>query len=151
MSTRGVIAVAENDNPLTFSGRYHHWDSYPLGLGKTLWDLYQTTYYGNFDALKKDLIEDHPLGWSSINDNNMTCYCHSRKEVGEQIVTHLNAAKIGCEYAYILGEHEMIILSSYSGDTKMIGMFGAGDKTAVWKLIGMVPWKEPEPNWTTFI
>jgi len=34
MSTRGVIAVSHDGE--TWQGRYHHWDSYPEGLGMAL-------------------------------------------------------------------------------------------------------------------
>ena len=38
MSTRGVIARKDGDG---FTGRYHHLDSYPSGLGQTLYRLAQ--------------------------------------------------------------------------------------------------------------
>jgi len=47
VSTRGIIA-RNGANEGEFVGRYHHWDSNPVSLGKTLWAL----YHGHF---KKDL------------------------------------------------------------------------------------------------
>ena len=60
MSTRGVIARLNGDG---FVGRYHHWDSYPRGLGKTLWDWAQQV---PLDRLLKFLLDEHPAGWSTI-------------------------------------------------------------------------------------
>jgi hypothetical protein len=38
MSTNGCIAFG---TPNEWIGVYHHWDSYPTELGKTLWAAYQ--------------------------------------------------------------------------------------------------------------
>ncbi|MBI2851969.1 MAG: hypothetical protein HYX84_02530 [Chloroflexi bacterium] len=63
MSTRGAIARQKGD---TFEGRYHHWDSYPTGLGKALWDVYHEQFQDNLDEMLRVLIDEHPAGWSSI-------------------------------------------------------------------------------------
>lgn len=60
MSTRGVIARQNGDG---FTGRYHHWDSYPAGLGAT---LYQWAQRMPLDQMLKVLIDEHPAGWSTI-------------------------------------------------------------------------------------
>ena len=76
MSTRGVIArlvgAPSVDAPLgaqspQFFGRYHHWDSYPSGLGQTLWELYHEQFQRNLEAMTRTLIDEHPAGWSTIN------------------------------------------------------------------------------------
>jgi hypothetical protein len=36
MSTRGCIARLTGSQPWQFRGVYHHWDSYPSGLGRAL-------------------------------------------------------------------------------------------------------------------
>jgi hypothetical protein len=64
MSTRGAIARAHGDG---FKGVYHHWDSYPIGLGATLWHIYHAVFKGDLDQMLKALIDDHPAGWSTIN------------------------------------------------------------------------------------
>lgn len=64
MSTRSVIARPAGDG---FAGRYHHFDGYPTGLGKTLWDLYRDRYAEDLEAMTAELIDAHPAGWSSIN------------------------------------------------------------------------------------
>ncbi|MBI2836125.1 MAG: hypothetical protein HYX85_00325 [Chloroflexi bacterium] len=63
MSTRGVIARQKGD---TFEGRYHHWDSYPSGLGKALWDTYHSGFKGNLEEMLRVLVDEHPAGWSTI-------------------------------------------------------------------------------------
>ena len=70
MSTRGAIARLSGEG---FKGVYHHWDSYPSGLGKALWDTYQKV--GVLDAMLDGLIDQHPAGWSSIVAT-VHCYCH---------------------------------------------------------------------------
>ena len=76
MSTRGVIArlvgAPPVDSPLgaqspQFFGRYHHWDSYPSGLGHTLWELYHEQFQCDLEAMSWVLIDEHPAGWSTIN------------------------------------------------------------------------------------
>jgi hypothetical protein len=63
VSTRGVIARQKGD---FFEGRYHHWDSYPSGLGKALWELAHNQFKGNLDEMLHILIDEHPAGWSTI-------------------------------------------------------------------------------------
>lgn len=60
MSTRGVIARATGDG---FAGRYHHWDSYPSGLGATLYSWGQRM---PLERMLKLLLDEHPAGWSTI-------------------------------------------------------------------------------------
>lgn len=68
MSTRGLIMRYTPEGGLF--GRYHHFDSYPTGLGKTLWRTLHGHFGGDLAAMLKVLIDDHPAGWSSINDCN---------------------------------------------------------------------------------
>jgi hypothetical protein len=63
MGTRGVIARAAGDG---FAGRYHHWDSYPEGLGKALWDLAHGRFRNDLEGMMRFLIDEHPAGWSTI-------------------------------------------------------------------------------------
>lgn len=65
MSTRGVIARKSGDG---FVGRYHHWDSYPSGLGRT---LYQWAQRMPRDRMIHLLIDEHPAGWSTIVGSNL--------------------------------------------------------------------------------
>ena len=75
MSTRGAIVRFTNkDNKKTvkFAGRYHHWDSYPAGLGATLWNLYHGYFNKNIEKMLGFLIDEHPAGWDNINDRDFS-------------------------------------------------------------------------------
>jgi hypothetical protein len=63
MSTRSVIARANGNS---WAGRFHHWDGYPEGLGKTLVENATGPFAGNLTGLLKILIDDHPAGWDTI-------------------------------------------------------------------------------------
>lgn len=63
MGTRGVIAKPDGDG---WRGRYHHWDSYPSGLGATLLGLHESHFEGDTDAMIRYLIDEEPGGWSTI-------------------------------------------------------------------------------------
>ena len=66
MSTRSAIARLTSRDPLAFEGRYHHWDGYPSGLGRTLWHLYHTHFGRDLSAMLTVLLDRHPAGWSTI-------------------------------------------------------------------------------------
>lgn len=72
MSTRAVIARMSNGNPLKFVGRYHHWDGYPSGLGAELYGLYRGHFDRDLDRMLAVLLDEHPAGWSTINDADWT-------------------------------------------------------------------------------
>ena len=168
MSTRGAIVRPLGDG---FSGVYHHWDSYPSGLGKALWGVYFRSFC-RVDIMTKTLVDDHPAGWSTIcekdwgldpgfieygsstkgtpEEHRPQCYCHGERSEETTQVNEGNAADMGCEYVYVITPEAMVILSSYSGESKMIGAFGSGDPNAVWKPIAVVRWDEPEPDWENF-
>ena len=65
MSTRGAIARLKDNE--SWEGRYHHWDSYPSGLGATLFQLIRSEQLGDLKATLTTLLDDHPAGWSTIN------------------------------------------------------------------------------------
>ena len=74
MSTRSAIATIDADFATTgnFTGRYHHWDGYPSGLGSGLYKMMNGQNYlgktiGSRDAVAKFLLQDHPAGFSSVN------------------------------------------------------------------------------------
>lgn len=128
MATRGAIARRTGEH--TFTGIYHHWDSYPEGLGKTLFELYNGFFKRDLDAMLRVLLDEHPAGWSTINGadfslpagyHNTTteeiangtpkgpaCYCHGdRNETGNE-VTEETASDTGCEFVYVFDVHERI-------------------------------------------
>ena len=166
MSTRGAIVRFTNGETTEFAGRYHHWDSYPAGLGATLWGLYHGHFEKDLQRMLQVLIDEHPAGWSTINHKDFSmesgfiealkgpggrplCYCHGDRSEEAWVVTHENAAKSGCEYVYGFDEGPtLVVLGSFCADgDKMIGMFGMGVPGATWKEIGRVPLNGPEPDW----
>jgi hypothetical protein len=172
MSTRGCIARVVNEKKGSFKGRYHHFDSYESGLGKSLFELRNGHFKGDTNAMLKVLIDEH-TGWSTICGTDFTkkigyiekypsptdkkayeeydkypkCYCHGdRKEKGD-LLTQKHASAYGCEYVYAFTKDgkRMLILSSYCEDgQKMIGMFGCGDPKATWKAIGEIDLDNPK-------
>lgn len=65
MSTRGAIARLTPDSG-GWSGRYHHSDSHPEGLGRELVRLYRDTFDGDHHLMARMLIDEHPAGWSTL-------------------------------------------------------------------------------------
>lgn len=129
MATRGCIARRTGEH--SFAGIYHHWDSYPSGLGKTLFGLYNGFFQRDLDAMLRMLLDEHPAGWSTINGADFSlpagyvndpidrisdevatgprCYCHGdRHETSDGHVTEKNADETGCEYVYILDAQERV-------------------------------------------
>ena len=82
MSTRGAIATISK--PEGFKGVYHHWDSYPTGLGATLYRLYNGHFQKDLPAMLKALINDHPAGWSTINDKDWSKVSRLRQQLRKQ-------------------------------------------------------------------
>ena len=126
MSTRGAIARMTHVLPLHWAGRYHHWDSYPTGLGKELWELFHAHFERDLDKMLRVLIDEHPAGWSTItgadfrltpgwgeppSDDATTevenpgcrpsCYCHGERSEEAWLVTDQNASGSGVEWAYV--------------------------------------------------
>jgi len=166
MSTRGCIARKTKNG---FTGAYHHFDSYPTALGKTLYELYNGYFKKDLVKMLGFLIDEHPAGWSTINDTDFNksagycefdlikpkekgpqCYCHGTRKEKAWRVTEKNAAGSGCEYAYVFDgeENKMFVLSSFHRDgNKAVGMFGMGDEKAVWEAIAVIDLNQPAPDW----
>lgn len=172
MSTRGCIARLQRKAPLEFKGVYHHWDSYPSGLGRTLFRIRRQDFNGDTNAMLNVLIDQHGAGWSTIVGRDFTltpgfrgaslsnacakgedarpeCYCHGSRDEEGWAVTHENAAGSGIEYAYVFDGSKMLVVGSFrSNGVKMVGMFGMGDPGATWSVIAAVDLNGPEPDWS---
>jgi len=172
MGTRGCIARLTEKG---FEGRYHHWDSYPSGLGEQLFKLYHEHFKENLDVMLKELIDKHPAGWSTICGRDFSlkagfleygksvkssedydknkqplCYCHGDRKEKAWLVTEKDASDSGVEWVYAFDTQAktMQILASYNEDgTKMIGAFGCGNPNATWKIIKIVELDGKEPDW----
>lgn len=167
MSTRGCIVRMDGDR---FEGRYHHWDSYPTALGATLFELFNGHFKRDLESMLKYLIDDHPAGWSTINNADFTmepgfinrsgddskykhgpeCYCHGKRSEKPWVVTDENASESGCEYAYGFtpGSTVMRVMASFCDNgAKMIGMLGSGDPDAKWSMLADVDLLGDEPDW----
>lgn len=166
MGTRGAIVRINGEHG--FTGRYHHWDSYPAGLGASLFNLYHEHFKGDLPLMLHTLIDEHPAGWSTVNGKNFNlapgfiergsseteqplCYCHGERAESEQTIDEKNAADSGCEFVYLFTENRhMRILASYCEDgSKMIGMFGYGDPGARWAILADIDLDKPAPDWDT--
>lgn len=132
MSTRGIIGRPVGDG---FVGKYHHFDSYPEGLGAALQLLREGFFHGDLDAMRKMLIDEHPAGWSTIVDCNFTqpagfdskngprCYCHGERAEEKQDFN--SWSDNWCEWAYVIPD---------SGD---ISVYEKTDN--VWRWRGTLP------------
>ena len=64
MGTRALIGYNSEDG---WRAVYHHWDGYPSGLGAELHERYQKC--NDLAQLIKEVITDHPSGWSTLMNN----------------------------------------------------------------------------------
>jgi hypothetical protein len=127
MSTNGIIARSTGEG--TFAGRYHHWDSYPSGLGVALVELYRGHFKRNLDRMLQVLLDEHPAGWSTIVHKDFKlkpgytnvaarpegvsieefqkqplncrpqCYCHGARH--EEGFLHDEKSECGASWAYV--------------------------------------------------
>ncbi len=69
MSTRSFIGRLNRDDRNLSLGVYHHSDGYLDGVGDTLFQVAQV-YIDDLESLLILLIDEHPSGWSTINNWN---------------------------------------------------------------------------------
>lgn len=153
MSTRGVIARATGES--TFAGRYHHWDSYPTGLGSELIRLF--LQLGDLSKMLAVLIDQHPAGWSTIvhkdfrhkpgyggSEKRPQCYCHGERHDEEWGVTEKD--DVGAEWAYVFEDtedkksmHVLRMMARRDGqEIPVVGMFGVGWKDQYWQDVAEI-------------
>jgi hypothetical protein len=117
MSTRGAIARWTDPRLGTWAGVSHHCDAYPTGLGISLYNLVALKVLGDLPSMLKVLIDEHPAGWSRINDADSQhvsglvtddppdrrpiCSCHGERQAEGQVLTDADAAASGVEWAYV--------------------------------------------------
>lgn len=67
MGTRSIIAKPVGD---TWEGRYVHWDGYPTGVGKALFEAFGK--FESVEAMREALIDAEPVGWSILCGVDLT-------------------------------------------------------------------------------
>jgi hypothetical protein len=157
MSTRGAIGRKVGKG---FKGVYHHWDSYPSGLGHYLWIIRNKWFKGDTKKMLNFIIDEHPAGWSGLGNYaekgkkyHEDCYCHGWRSEKKWTTTDKNASDSGVEYAYVFHGDIMEIWTTYCdpkgkfAGQKMIGAFGCGDPKAIWKPCAKINLNGKEPNW----
>lgn len=172
MSTRGAIAVPHPDGK-GWWGRYHHFDSHPLGLGRELFRLYHDTFGRDHEAMTKVLVENHPAGWSTLirshsptvfgrdhfeqagfrnpddadHESYPLCYCHGQREETEQILTcRCPSDPTGCAPVFIEWAYS-ITKTGLFAFTSWHPDPGAG-QAFVHRLVAFVDWdRKIAPDW----
>jgi len=177
MATRGAIARLTNVLPLQWSGRYHHWDSYPDGLGRELWKLYQGHFGRDLDRMLRDLLDEHPAGWSNLSSfgasldlerglaNALTtgdpvdtpgasgpnCYCHGERQEEAWEVNQGNASGSGVEWVYVFTSSYAAALDAsdpIGKATRQDAMLILSSYTPSGrKAIGMFGMGDPKAHW----
>jgi hypothetical protein len=149
MGTRGLIGYKTKGG---FKGVYHHWDSYPSGLGVALQKIHNSQFKGNTSKMVNYLVNKHPAGYSTLAHKAET----GRLKRGDYykqkapMLTNKTAASSGVEYAYVFGKkpHMMDIYSSYTpSGHKMIGMFGMGDAKSSWRRTARLDIRRKDIDW----
>jgi hypothetical protein len=156
MSTRGAIARLVADG---WEGRYHHQDSNPRQLGRTLWALYHGHFAADSAAMTALLLDAHPAGWSTIVDADFrqpagyrnepwspgrgpACYCHGERADGPQLLSeHGRCDEASCNplaimWVYVLSAAGMAVLTSRERS--------AGSQHVP---VTFVRWAGAEPDW----
>lgn len=166
MSTRAVIARKTGE---TWEGVYHHFDGYPTGLGRALYDLLHPL--ASSDTLHRQvavLVDEHRGGWSSIigadwsltpgfdehrrwddpSPRRPSCYCHGDRSQGPyRLLTPEDDS--GTEFAYVIDTNtatmEVFERKWEDGDRA----FGIGGLSRIapmrWHSLGVVDLRQPLP------
>lgn len=161
MSTRSIIGTYDNKEQDKWHGVYHHFDGYPTGVGSTLLSLLKKK---GVDFIRNEIIEKHPEGWSTINENWNKKPVNGRKTGFDKIKapTHYDPSEAreffnqddepgtaGAEYLYLVHNKRidvfcpLYIKGEFKGK-RMIGAFGMGapnigkGKDVIWKYLGTI-------------
>lgn len=167
MSTHAIIA---RGTPTKFSGRYHHYDGCPTGLGAALWEHWRGHFGGTSEGLRAMLgvlIDDHPAGWRSIVGRDFAlpvgavsreverrrsardeatrepeCYCHGARREGAALWTEATPAS----WAYVFDARAARAVAPSSGVHLRVLSF---DGRAGWVLRGTVKCDQDmgAPDW----
>ena len=175
MATRGAIARLTSVLPLQWKGRYHHWDSYPDGLGRELWQLYQGHFDRDLDRMLRELLDEHPAGWSNLSSFGASldlerglynalmtgdpldppgasapnCYCHGDRQEEAWEVNEQNASGSGVEWAYVFTSSYGVLASDPArAATRQDAMLVLSSYAPSGrKAIGMFGMGDPKAHW----
>jgi len=117
MSTNACIAKRTANG---WQGVIHHFDGYPSGLGKAIWNCVKH-FNGNWARATEYLIDDHPAGWSSICEadfskepgfvehgshasNSPKCYCHGDRHDEPDMIYEGELEDTSCRWLYIIDQ-----------------------------------------------
>jgi hypothetical protein len=155
MSTRGAITRFTDPEDDLFSGVYHHEDSDPAKLGKTLFRLCRSY---PLEWMLSILINKH--GWLNITrDRSMLSHIESAEEilraqhvpvVAERINQDNAAALVDYVYAFDVAEREMYILTPWKPGpnvTDDLVIILDDDREPGWEVRAIVYLDGPEPRW----
>jgi len=124
MSTRSIIARQVGDG---WTGRYHHSDGYPTGVGNALLAHIRGHFAGDVRAAMAYLIDQHPAGWQSIVGANLRlapgfgggfrfnvhrpqCYCHGDRDEEEDTRTQDNLSQYwDIDFLYVIAEDSRML------------------------------------------
>lgn len=70
MSTRSNIGMYLNEKHTSLIARYHHFDGYPTGVGRSLYHHLHKAYGGNYAAMMEYIVSAD-CGWSTLNDKDL--------------------------------------------------------------------------------
>ncbi|KKS89313.1 MAG: hypothetical protein UV64_C0007G0016 [Parcubacteria group bacterium GW2011_GWC1_43_11b] len=152
MSTRAAIARIDGDG---WKGIFHHWDGYPSGLGKDIWNLVRGKFQGDIEAFLHYAIEEHPGGWEVISEGSFNdpeefgeaflhgCECHQKpyvpsRDVRKPLEEGASCDPLFLEWIYILDpkSRSMTILSHQNRGQGYMHF-----------IVDIVSFDEPEPDW----
>lgn len=167
MSTRAVIARPSGDG---FEGRYHHFDGYPAGLGRTLWRLarHEEGPFDNLPAMMHTLLDAH-YHWSTINNADWSksagyygldldstaprppaCYCHGERSESDPGFIKSDGDDWSTEWAYVIdadsGTFTVFERTTSDGDHPFQAPF-LSHEGLVWKPLLVTNVNDVEPDW----
>lgn len=154
MGTRGIIA---RKTPGGWLGRYHHWDSNPQSLGKTLFGLANGFFKDKLNKMMRVLTIEH-TSWSTINhkDFSLPPGYIDPGSVQDEVAEAFNAKIPAChchgaraDEGWIVRPedppHEWAYVVNVKARTMDV-LWGTAQKT--WAFVQTVAFDEAEPDWS---
>jgi hypothetical protein len=130
MGTRCAIAEPAGDS---WRGRYVHWDGNPTHIGPELVRMFNDVFRQDVAEMKRDLITEHPKGFSSLGDVTEATDGHTLVEHvglayndGQDFWIEPEGDSADAQWAYVLNAHGVIVFRNRNG----------------WKRVGQVAWSD---------